>query len=260
MATETAPLLISKYVVEPAVDAFEKVKEASKETKSLAEQQKHGRAPDSKQAIAAKKMVKKANQATNKAMSAMENGADLLGKANKLNKAINTIGIASTAIEQYSKSTAQTWLGKGVDAGVAAALGTVGGPTMAVINGFDAITGNYLAEKGELKMNTSGHLSDTINDLTRATVTTAEALITGDDKGIREFHERSQNGEQGVIIGCVSTFGQRIADNNKVDKALGSAADAYYVASTWFDKHVDMDKVRDTLAPVTDPLNLTGHR
>jgi hypothetical protein len=123
---------------------------------------------------------------------------------------LNVVGAGVTGWGQYQESTATTEWGRGADAVVAGLVDYRIGMTPFAVP--DAAMSLALVPVGALGVNVKGlTLGDQTINIIRASVTLAEAGITGDNRGLATNHERSLSGEYGIISQHGSRSGEFIS-------------------------------------------------
>jgi hypothetical protein len=112
------------------------------------------------------------------------------------------LGALATTYTQYRDSTATTTAGKVVDTVGGVAADWAFGKANPIVAGADALTG--------------GNISKTLSGSVRSIVTVGEALVTGNDTGLANFHERSKAGQYGAVMQAASEAGDYWAQNGVV--------------------------------------------
>lgn len=129
--------------------------------------------------------------------------------------ALNAVGAGAVAIDKLENSTAETTLGRAVDAtgsGVLFyALGTnpaTGGflaidsmAEMTIEAGVRAVAG----EDVNVKVGIGTHLNSSVS----AVVTLGELMFTDDHTGAKEFSEKAANGELGLLMQMANYVGEK---------------------------------------------------
>lgn len=156
-----------------------------------------------------KARLQKARAKANK-IRAASTGAKVSKLANAASKGLGVVGTGLAAANQYMESSAQTTAGKVVDAGGAAAmdiaLGVVSSKTALLDGLLNAVLPDSIIKKS------GGLISGNLSTSVRSIVTVGESLITGDTRGLDDFHTRSKRGEFGVVFQAASEAGDYWAE------------------------------------------------
>lgn len=148
--------------------------------------------------------------------------AAFLAKSSKLasqaGTALNLVGATAVALDKVENSTAETTLGRAVDATASGGL--------AYVLGANPATGAFLAVDAVLEkaveagvqhvageeVNAKVGVGTLLNSSVTATVTLAEGVATGDDKGAKEFSDKAAKGEYGVLMQAANWLGDNVFD------------------------------------------------
>jgi len=139
-----------------------------------------------------------------------------------LSHGLEAFAFVMSATGEYMESTDQTTVGKLVDAGGAGAVPLM----MAAINPALPVVDGVVGYAFDHGLGVKGiSIESTEKTAWRAITTLGEGIITWDDKGMSQFHEKSMHGEYGPIFKAASEAGEYWADKGIVGglKEFGSA-------------------------------------
>jgi len=115
---------------------------------------------------------------------------------------------------QYGESTSTTTAGKTINAIGAGAVDGVLTKAVPVVAAVDAAASLVLPESVMKKA--GGGIGGTLNTSVRAITTVGEGLVTGDTRGMENFHEKSVKGDYGVVFQAASEAGEYWAEHGVV--------------------------------------------
>jgi hypothetical protein len=153
---------------------------------------------------------------TNKTLFTVFEGIPFFQKSMSVGTALNVVGAVATGIEQFQESTAQSTFFKTTDAVTAGlmdwAIGS-GNPLIAV---GDSLLGAATKEIFGVEIN----MGSTANGAAHALNTFVDGVISWDEQGMQSFHEKSLNGDYGMIIQGWSMIGEVISQNYELHPAV----------------------------------------
>jgi hypothetical protein len=182
-----------------------------------------GTSPNTKAGRKARAGVKSA-KAEAKTVVAASKEAKVVRALKVASGPLDALGSGATAVDQYQKSTATTTTGKVVDAGLAGAADLAFGKANPIVAGVDAVVGAVLPDGANIS------IGNTMQTSVRAIVTVGDGLVTGNERGMATFHDRSKEGQYGPVFRASSEAGDFWADKGVVGglKEFGGA-----VADGW---------------------------
>ena len=123
-------------------------------------------------------------------------------------KGLRVLAAVTSAVHGYLDSTARTTGGKAANA----ALSGLGGA---------AVVSNPLVAAADLLLPHGVKPWELFNGASGAISTVAEGVVTGDTRGMDDFHKRSVRGDYGMVMSGYSQIGDVVVDPPSMEEAWG---------------------------------------